>query len=75
MQWSPTTSGALADTTGWAVAGIWARALARPSSPSNTPTATARAVALSSYDDPAAEPGSVTAGNPALRRRTDPLWM
>ncbi|MER0447780.1 alpha/beta hydrolase-fold protein [Streptomyces sp. Edi4] len=66
---------ALAGADGWAVAGISAGAHCSAKLAIEHPDRYRAGIALSGYNDPAAEPGSVTAGDPALRRRTDPLWM
>ncbi|WP_438292178.1 alpha/beta hydrolase [Streptomyces sp. HUAS TT7] len=60
---------------GWAVAGISAGAHCSAKLAIEHPDRYRAGVSLSGYNDPAAESDSITAGNPALRRETDPLWI
>ncbi|MFG2722269.1 alpha/beta hydrolase [Streptomyces sp. NPDC048416] len=66
---------ALTGADGWAVAGLSAGAHCSAKLTVEHPDRYRAGIALSGYNDPAAESGSITAGDPALRRATDPLWM
>ncbi|MGW2815187.1 alpha/beta hydrolase [Streptomyces sp. NPDC001415] len=60
---------------GWAVAGISAGAHCSAKLAIEHPDRYRAGISLSGYNDPAAESDSITAGDPVLRRETDPLWM
>ncbi|WP_327294552.1 MULTISPECIES: alpha/beta hydrolase-fold protein [unclassified Streptomyces] len=60
---------------GWGVAGISAGAHCAAKLAIEHPGRYRAGVALSGYNDPAAESDSVTAGDPVLRRETNPLWI
>ncbi|MCX5385136.1 esterase family protein [Streptomyces sp. NBC_00083] len=66
---------ALTGPDGWAVAGISAGAHCSAKLAVEHPDRYRAAIALSGYNDPAAESDSITASDPVLRRETDPLWM
>ncbi|MFD9792303.1 alpha/beta hydrolase [Streptomyces sp. NPDC059070] len=63
------------DAAGWAVAGFSAGGHCAARLAVAHPDRYRAGVGLSGYNDPAAEPDSITAHDPALRRATDPLWM
>ncbi|MEV5278723.1 alpha/beta hydrolase-fold protein [Streptomyces sp. NPDC051994] len=60
---------------GWAVAGISAGAHCAAKLAIEHPDRYRAGIALSGYNDPAAESDSITAGDRTLRRETNPLWM
>ncbi|WP_328329443.1 MULTISPECIES: alpha/beta hydrolase [unclassified Streptomyces] len=60
---------------GWGVAGISAGAHCAAKLAIEHPDRYRAGVALSGYNDPAAESASIAAGDPVLRRRTNPLWI
>ncbi|MFF4184563.1 alpha/beta hydrolase [Streptomyces sp. NPDC001691] len=60
---------------GWAVAGISAGAHCAAKLAVEHPDRYRAGIALSGYNDPAAESDSITAGDPVLRRETNPLWI
>ncbi|MFJ8309145.1 MULTISPECIES: alpha/beta hydrolase [unclassified Streptomyces] len=60
---------------GWAVAGISAGAHCAAKLAVEHPDRYRAGVALSGYNDPAAESDSITASDPVLRRETNPLWI
>ncbi|WP_328310812.1 alpha/beta hydrolase [Streptomyces sp. NBC_00442] len=66
---------AVTGADGWAVAGISAGAHCAAKLAVEHPDRYRAGVALSGYNDPAAEPDSITAGDPVLRRTSDPLWL
>lgn len=63
------------DADGWAVAGISAGAHCASLLAVEHPDRYRAGVSLSGYNDPAAEPDSIAADDPRLRRETDPLWL
>lgn len=60
---------------GWGVAGISAGAHCAAKLAIEHPDRYRAGVALSGYNDPAAESDSITANDPVLRRETNPLWI
>ncbi|MFK8909557.1 alpha/beta hydrolase, partial [Streptomyces sp. YS-3] len=63
------------DAQGWAVAGFSAGAHCAADLALAHPDRYRAAVGFSGYNDPAAEPDSITAHDARLRRTTDPLWI